>query len=273
MHKGYFPKNYVKPLVIVPNAPKPPPRPTRSLDPPVAEVAVTKLAENLSTKVNLVRGPSFSLKSCAAFDNLMELGFAVEVEDTGKPAKGDLIQKGMRVELNCCAKIWDGASTVTKEFANGTVSFVTGEGQVTAGLDAAMLKLRVGDKATITCSPMMAYGAAGNPPSVPPNSFVVFSVEVLSAASRAATAAAAAATQASSSEGTQMLLGSGIATTRKVKGTENRRDSRLILVDAATVGANGSATTGGSAGGSGVSTPAKPAKPSPEAGSGTSMYL
>lgn len=262
LHKGYFPKNYVKPVVIVPDAPKPPPRPARNMEPPAPE-PVTKLAEAVATKVVLERGPSFSLKTCTAFDDLMELGYAVEVDDAGKAAKGELIQKGKRVELHCNAKIWDGASTVTKVFADGAVSFVIGDNQVTAGLDAAMLKLRVGDKATITCSPSMAYGAAGNPPSVPPNSFVVFTVEVLSAST-----ATTATTSSSSSAGTQMLLGSGIANTRKVKGTENRRDSRIILVGGASASASMSTSAAGSNGNSsGTSsaaiTPLKPAKPTP----------
>lgn len=126
LHKGYFPKNYVKPIVIVPDAPKPPPRPARSMEPPVE----TKLVENVAKMSVEHRGPSFSLKTCHAFDDLMELGYAVELEDISKSVAGDLIERGFHVELNCVAKIWDGASTVTKEFATGTMAFVVGKNQV-----------------------------------------------------------------------------------------------------------------------------------------------
>jgi hypothetical protein len=232
LHKGYFPKNYVRAIDVAPNVPKPPPRPSRSMEPvtpPVSEV--TKLADDVSTKLNVERGPSFSLKSLTAFDDLMERGFAVEVTDSppgsgGKDGGMAFIDKGMRVELTCCAKIWDGASTATKEFANGTVNFVTGESQVTVGLDLAVQKLKQGQKATITCSPAMAYGAAGNPPSVPPNSFVIFEVHVLSA-SKATTSGAAPAPGAA-----HMLFDSGVTSTRKVKGAvpDNRRGSRVMFV-------------------------------------------
>ncbi len=187
----------------------------------------------------------------------MDLGYAVELEDVSTTATGDFVAKGFHVELSCVAKIWDGASTVTKEFANGTVAFVVGKNQVVSGLDAAVQKLKVNQKATITCSPAMAYGGAGNPPSVPPNSFIVFSVEVL----RAGPAIAATATS-SSSGGTQMLLDSGVANTRKVKGTENRRDSRIILVSGDKDSEASTPSSAPTAGAGPGPTPPKPAKPS-----------
>jgi len=235
------------------------------MEPPAPEPA-SKLIETVSKmSVAETRGPSFSLKTCQAFDDLMDLGFAVELEDVSKAVAGDLIPKGFHVELSCVAKIWDGASTVTKEFATGTVAFDVGKNQVVSGLDAAVQKLKVSQKATITCSPAKAYGAAGNPPSVPPNSFIVFTVEVLKAGPATADTAGS-----SSSSGTQMLLGSGIGT-RKAKTTENRRDSRIILVsgesgtstpvEAATPTNPNSATTTGAG-----PTPPKPAKPTPTSG-------
>lgn len=245
IHKGYFPKNYVKAVEHAPNVPKPPPRPTASMEPPASqEQEIAVVTEEVGKVVLEQRGPSFSLKSCSAFDELMELGYALEL-DGPSAGKGEPVSRGVKVEIRCKAEIWDGASTATKEFANGVVTFVTGESQVTAGLDAAVQKLTVGQKAIITCSPAMAYGAAGNPPVVPPNSFVVFTVEVLSASSDGASDNASHGTG-----GTQALLGSsGVASTRKVKGAEPRRGSRMILVE-------------GSAGAGAPEKPAKPSKPS-----------
>jgi hypothetical protein len=244
VHKGYFPKNYVKPVDVAPAVPKPPPRPTKSLEPPAPEhQEVTNLAQSVE-KASIQRGPSFSLKSCAAFDDLMELGYALELDPSSAGISGEPLSRGAPVEMRCRAEIWDGASTLTKEFANGTVNFVTGLSQVTAGLDAAVQKMCVGQKATITCAPAMAYGAAGNPPAVPPNSFVVFSVEILSTSAPSAAAPA-------QTGGAQILLGaSGVASTRKVKGTDNRRGSRIILVGGDSSGSNSPAS------------PIKPAKPS-----------
>mmetsp|Transcript_34690 Transcript_34690/g.68897 ORF Transcript_34690/g.68897 Transcript_34690/m.68897 type:complete len:316 (+) Transcript_34690:47-994(+) len=241
VHKGYFPKNYVKPVDIEPAVPTPPPRPTKSMPPPPTQQAEVSQLSDQVQKVAIARGPSFSLKTCTAFDDLMELGYATELDPTFPASKGEPISRGAQVEIKCKAEIWDGASTITKEFANGNITFVTGEKQVVAGLDAAVQKLVVGQKATITCSPSMAYGSAGCPPSVPPNSFVVFTIEVLSSGEKSVSGP-----NSSASAGTEILIASsGVVAPRKVnKGTENRRDSRIILVD------------------NGASSPTKPAKPS-----------
>ena len=40
--------------------------------------------------------------------------------------------------------------------------------------------MSVGEKARLTCTPDYAYGARGFPPVIPPNSTLVFEVELLS---------------------------------------------------------------------------------------------
>lgn len=39
--------------------------------------------------------------------------------------------------------------------------------------------MKVGEKAVLTCSPDYAYGARGFPPIIPPNSTLVFDVELV----------------------------------------------------------------------------------------------
>jgi FKBP-type peptidyl-prolyl cis-trans isomerase FkpA len=43
----------------------------------------------------------------------------------------------------------------------------------------ALQKMKVGDKATLTCPPEVAYGKKGSPPSIPPNATLTFEVELL----------------------------------------------------------------------------------------------
>lgn len=57
--------------------------------------------------------------------------------------------------------------------------FNVGRGQVIQGWDEAFLAMSKGEKRTIILPPQLAYGPDGRPPQIPPNSFLVFDVELL----------------------------------------------------------------------------------------------
>lgn len=61
-------------------------------------------------------------------------------------------------------------------------SFVLGAGQVIAGWELGVSQMKVGDKARLTIPPELAYGQEGYPGAIPPNSTLVFEVELLSIA-------------------------------------------------------------------------------------------
>lgn len=56
--------------------------------------------------------------------------------------------------------------------------FSLGRGEVIKGWDVGVVGMKVGGKRRITCPPHMAYGARGSPPTIPPNSTLVFEVEL-----------------------------------------------------------------------------------------------
>jgi peptidylprolyl isomerase len=73
-------------------------------------------------------------------------------------------------------------SNIDSQFGHVTpFSFTLGVGQVIAGWDEAFKLLPVGTLAELIIPSTLAYGTAGHPPSVPPNSILVFNVSVLSA--------------------------------------------------------------------------------------------
>ena len=51
--------------------------------------------------------------------------------------------------------------------------------QVIAGWDEGVAKMSKGQRAKLTISPDMGYGASGVPGCIPPNSTLVFDVELL----------------------------------------------------------------------------------------------
>ena len=149
--KGFFPKIYV-----------------RSVD------DKETLAEPVSPRGN---ARPFSLNTIEAFDALVDNGFAIEDLVSTNP-EGALVAATSRVSLTLSALIWDGANIEAHIYAEGPLTFTVGASQVPVGLEQGVIGLKVGDKANIISSPLLSYGDAGLPPSIPPNVHLVFSIEI-----------------------------------------------------------------------------------------------
>jgi len=57
--------------------------------------------------------------------------------------------------------------------------FQIGVGQVIKGWDEGVMKMSLGEAATLKCSYDYAYGEKGFPPVIPPKSELIFEVELL----------------------------------------------------------------------------------------------
>jgi len=50
------------------------------------------------------------------------------------------------------------------------------EGHVIKAFDMGVATMKLGERCFLTCAPNYAYGAAGSPPSIPPDSTLIFEV-------------------------------------------------------------------------------------------------
>lgn len=64
--------------------------------------------------------------------------------------------------------------------ASQGVAFMIGAGQLIPGWDQGIPEMKVGGKRRLVVPPELAYGAAGSPPTIPPNSALVFEVTLIS---------------------------------------------------------------------------------------------
>jgi len=86
---------------------------------------------------------------------------------------------GQRVTAHYTGRLPDGSVFDSSVAKNRPFQFVIGRGAVIKGWDDGFLKLSVGEKARLTCTPDFAYGPRGHPPVIPPNATLIFDVELI----------------------------------------------------------------------------------------------
>jgi FKBP-type peptidyl-prolyl cis-trans isomerase len=101
---------------------------------------------------------------------------------------GPVVKKGDFVLVNYLGQLWNSGQPFDNSFDRGQPFGVkVGAGEVIKGWDQALAGQKAGSRIEMAIPPDLAYGAQGQPPTIPPNSTLVFVVDLLnSTAARAA---------------------------------------------------------------------------------------
>ncbi|XXY49692.1 FKBP-type peptidyl-prolyl cis-trans isomerase [Sorangium sp. So ce269] len=104
-----------------------------------------------------------------------ELGIEDVKEGTGAEAK-----PGQTVTVHYVGTLTNGNKFDSSRDRNQGFSFNLGAGQVIKGWDQGVAGMKIGGVRKLTIPPELGYGARGFPPVIPPNSTLLFEVELLS---------------------------------------------------------------------------------------------
>lgn len=86
---------------------------------------------------------------------------------------------GCRVSLHYTGKLTDGTQFDSSVERNEPFEFDLGKGSVIKAFDMGVASMKKGEKCVLTCGSEYAYGEAGSPPNIPPNSTLLFELELM----------------------------------------------------------------------------------------------
>lgn len=107
---------------------------------------------------------------------LTESGLGIKVLKEGD---GSLPEEGKTVKVHYTGWLEDGTKFDSSLDRGQPFTFPLGKGRVIKGWDEGVSKMKVGTKAYLKIPPKLGYGSRGAGRSIPPNSTLIFEIEVL----------------------------------------------------------------------------------------------
>ena len=102
----------------------------------------------------------------------------MQIDDL-KQGDGAEAKPGQSVTVHYVGTLTDGSKFDSSRDRGQGFTFKLGAGQVIRGWDQGVAGMKVGGIRKLTIPPELGYGARGYPPVIPPNSTLVFEVELL----------------------------------------------------------------------------------------------
>lgn len=102
----------------------------------------------------------------------------LQIEDT-VIGEGNAVKPGDTVVINYIGKLKNGTE-FDNSYKRGTPFETTiGVGEVIKGWDEGVIGMKAKGKRKLTIPPELGYGSTGSPPKIPPNSILIFDIELL----------------------------------------------------------------------------------------------
>ena len=96
-----------------------------------------------------------------------------------KVGTGAVAQTGQHVKVDYTGWLTSGKKFDSSVGTGKPFAFMLGGGQVIKGWDEGVVGMKVGGKRQLRIPPDLAYGAAGYPGAIPPNSTLIFDVQLI----------------------------------------------------------------------------------------------
>jgi len=129
------------------------------------------------TKCSGDKGASNSANSAAPSSGQDFVELKIE---TLKPGTGAVASSGKKVTVHYTGTLTDGKVFDSSETRKAPFTFTLGQGQVIPGWDQGVDGMKVGERRRLSIPSALAYGAKGVGNVIPPNSPLLFEVELIS---------------------------------------------------------------------------------------------